>query len=76
MIAVKDLIRFILIHALIFDHFKVIFSLKVSENISLFFCFLFSSYWWWYELNDNIFICEVYWTLLYCTIHFYKLTIT
>ena len=76
MIAAKDLIRFTLIHALIFDHFKVIFSLKVSENISLFFCFLFSSYWWWYELNDNIFICEVYWTLLYCTIHFYKLTIT
>ena len=41
MIFAKDLIGFTLIHALIFDYFKAIFSLKVSENVSLllFFCF-------------------------------------
>ena len=76
MISAKDLISFILIHALIFYHFKANFSLKVSENVSLLFCVLFSSYWWWYQLNGNIFICEVYWTILYCTAHFYKLIIT
>ena len=76
MISAKDLIRFTLIHALIFDHFKAISLWRFLKMFHCFFVFLFSSYWWWYELNDNIFICEVYRTLLYCTIHFYKLIIT
>ena len=77
MISAKDLIRFTLIHALIFDHFKTIFSLKASGSVSLllFFCFHFigSGTSW---ITTDIFICEVYWTLLNCTIHFYKLIIT
>ena len=41
MISAKDVIRFTLIHALIFDHIKAIFSLKVSENVSLLLFFVF-----------------------------------
>ena len=77
MISAKDLIRFTLIHALIFGHFEANFSLKVSENLSLllFFCFhLIGGGTSW--ITTDIFICEVYRTLLYCTIHFYELIIT
>ena len=77
MISAKDLIRFTLIHALIFGHFEANFSLKVSENVSLllFFCFhLIGGGTSW--ITTDIFICEVYRTLLYCTIHFYELIIT
>ena len=77
MISAKDLIGFALIHALIFDYFKAIFSLKASGSVSLllFFCFHFigSGTSW---ITTDIFICEVYWTLSYRTIHFYKLIIT
>ena len=51
--------------------------MKASGSVSLllFFCFHFigSGTSW---ITTDIFICEVYWTLLNCTIHFYKLIIT
>ena len=78
MIFAKDVIGFTLIHSLIFDYLKAIFSLKASGSVSLlvfFFCFhLIGDGTSW--ITTDIFICEVYWTLLYCTIHFYKLIIT
>ena len=42
MIFAKDVIGFTLIHSLIFDYLKAIFSLKASGSVSLlvfFFCF-------------------------------------
>ena len=51
--------------------------MKVSENVSLlfFFCFhLIGDGTSW--MTTDIFICEVYWRLLYRTIYFYKLIIT